>query len=685
MSYKISDEPGVFRASAATVIALLVLVLCAGRTLTPAGAEASTSESANAPILNYAGSVYAVAVNGNDVYVGGEFTSIGNIGARNIAKWNSQTGVWSELGDGLNGGVQAIAVNGTDVYIGGRFTAAINPGGGAVTAYCIAKWNGSSWSALGASGINGNGVNGDVASIAFSGGSVYIGGGFNTARNNAASTVSANGVARWNGTSWSALGSGSGSTGNGVWSAGSYTVYAVAASGSDIYVGGSFTRVNNSSSSNISTNCIAKWNSATGAWSALGAGSGAGGNGFNGDVIAVTVSGADVYAGGAFTSAYNNTGSAVSANHIARWNGSSWSALGAGIGPGGNGVNGTVTTIALSGGSVYAGGDFGAAYNSPGGISVVTITVNCIARWNGTSWSALGRGMNDLVYAVTPIGADLIVGGDFTVARNTGGDVNASSIARWNGTLWSALGANIGGGAISNVSAASFGGAELAAESIVAAFGSDLATATQSATAVPLPTTLGGTTVRVRDSSGAERAAPIFFVSPSQVNYQVPPGTANGVATVTITSTNGRVSTGSAQISPVAPGLFSANANGQGTAAGVVLRLRGNGTQQYEPISQFDSSQNRFVSTPIDIGPNTDQVFLILFGVGARNRSSLSAVAAQIGGAATEALYAGPQGDFVGLDQINLRIPRSLAGRGEVDVVMSIDGKNPNVVRINIR
>jgi uncharacterized protein (TIGR03437 family) len=238
---------------------------------------------------------------------------------------------------------------------------------------------------------------------------------------------------------------------------------------------------------------------------------------------------------------------------------------------------------------------------------------------------------------------------------------------------------------VASVSAASFNSDALAADAIVAAFGSNLATATQIAATVPLPTSLAGTSVKVKDSAGVERLASLFFVAPTQVNYLVPAGTASGDASVTITGGDGAVSAGKARIASVAPGLFSANANGQGVAAAVVLRVKADGTQVYEPLSRYDTTQQRFVSTPIDLGPEGEQVFLILYGTGWRYRSSLAAVTAKIGGVNSETLYAGPQGDFAGLDQLNVRLPRSLAGRGEVDITLSVDGAAANIVRISIK
>ncbi len=238
---------------------------------------------------------------------------------------------------------------------------------------------------------------------------------------------------------------------------------------------------------------------------------------------------------------------------------------------------------------------------------------------------------------------------------------------------------------VASVSAASFTGAEMAAESIVAAFGDKLATGAQTATSIPLPTTLAGTIARVRDNAGDERSVPLFFVSQSQVNLQIPAGTVNGPATITITSGAGTVSTGTMNIATVAPGLFTANANGQGVAAAVALRVKANGEQIYESIVQFDSGQNQFVPAPIDLGATSDQLFLILYGTGFRFRTSLSTVTAAIGGTNVDVLYAGPVDGLVGLDQSNIGIPRSLAGRGVVDVVLTVGGMPANTVTAQIK
>jgi uncharacterized protein (TIGR03437 family) len=242
---------------------------------------------------------------------------------------------------------------------------------------------------------------------------------------------------------------------------------------------------------------------------------------------------------------------------------------------------------------------------------------------------------------------------------------------------------------LANVSAASFTSEAMASESLVAAFGDGLATKLEVSQTTPLPTMLAGTRVAVRDSAGVERLAPLLFVAPTQVNYQVPAGTASGTATVTVTSGDGSVSTGTLNVTPAAPGLFTANGDGKGVASAVLLRVKADGAQSYEPVALYDAAARRFIAAPIDLGLDSgnagDQVFLILFGTGLRYRSALPAVIASIGGASAEVLYAGPQGAFAGLDQVNLRLPRSLAGRGEVELALTVDGREANRVKVQIK
>jgi uncharacterized protein (TIGR03437 family) len=235
-----------------------------------------------------------------------------------------------------------------------------------------------------------------------------------------------------------------------------------------------------------------------------------------------------------------------------------------------------------------------------------------------------------------------------------------------------------------SVAAADYSRTSLAVEGIASAFGTGLATATASATDVPLPTTLGGTQVTIKDASGAERLAPLFYVSPTQVNYQMPPGTQPGLVTVTITAGDGAISTATEHARIVAPSLFTANATGSGVAAAYAVRVR-NGVQTNLPVARFDATRNQYVPEPLDFGAPGDRVFLILYGTGIRKRSDVANVRALIGQNHVVADFAGEAPGYVGLEQINLLLPRVLIGRGEIEVSLTVDGFTVNPVKVAIK
>ena len=141
--------------------------------------------------------------------------------------------------------------------------------------------------------------------------------------------------------------------------------------------------------------------------------------------------------------------------------------------------------------------------------------------------------------------------------------------------------------AFASVSAASYvSGMPLAAGSIVSGFGHGLASETAAATLLPLPTTLARTTVRVTDSTGVEREAPLLYVSPPQINYLVPDGMAVGPATVTVTSAGQSTAMGAMNIDLIAPALFTANFDGKGAPAGEAIAVHPNSTQTRQAVAR---------------------------------------------------------------------------------------------------
>lgn len=355
------------------------------------------------------------------LYVAGSFNTAGSqAGISNVAKWDGET--WHALegpeGVGTSFWASALAVyddgTGPALFVGGGFKYA-----GGVTVNRIAKWDGSTWSAL--EGPHGTGIGGSwVTTLEVyddgTGPALYVGGDFEMAGG-----VPANYVARWDGEEWSALEDTGGNGAN--YQLESLVVYDDG-SGPALYVGGSF-----ATAGGKTVNHIAKWDGTT--WSPL---VGPGGIGVNDEVEALTVfddgSGQTLYVGGRF-----DTAGGVTANNIAKWDGTNWSAV---EGPGGNGVDHNLYALQVfddgSGPALYAGGLF----ENAGGL-----VTNHVARWDGSTWSPLsgpaGTGMSWLIDTMTVFddgsGPALYAGGMFEVA----GGVAASRVAAWNGSSWSAL------------------------------------------------------------------------------------------------------------------------------------------------------------------------------------------------------------------------------------------------------
>jgi uncharacterized protein (TIGR03437 family) len=227
---------------------------------------------------------------------------------------------------------------------------------------------------------------------------------------------------------------------------------------------------------------------------------------------------------------------------------------------------------------------------------------------------------------------------------------------------------------------ASFIAGAVAPDAWASVTGFNLAARLEAAPSIPLPETLGGVRVEITDSGGATKACAIGGVHPEQVNFVVPAGLRSGPATATVTTHEGRKLSLPTEVAPVAPGLFSANASGAGVAAAVAVRVRGQ-SQSVENV--FSCSAAGCAAIPLDLGPATDEVVLLLFGTGLRGAQS--PITATIGGQKADVLGAAAQSQWPALDQVNLRIPRALAGKGEVAIVLTVDGKRSNAVTVNVK
>ncbi len=226
---------------------------------------------------------------------------------------------------------------------------------------------------------------------------------------------------------------------------------------------------------------------------------------------------------------------------------------------------------------------------------------------------------------------------------------------------------------------------------IVSGFGVDLATTTATATGdadantpgIQLPSTLGGTTVTVRDSLNMTRNATLFYVSPTQVNYLLPSTMANGTAIVAFTSSNGTISTGTLTIANVKPGIFTVNQGGTGYPAAQIQRVRNGTTIGFEDVAMGPVANP--VAIPIEWKDPGDQLYLVIYGTGFRQRSQLSNVLVTVNGASQQVDYAAAHTDFAGLDQSNVLLNRNLAGSGDANVIMTVDGVAANTIKINFK
>ncbi|MDO7875781.1 T9SS type A sorting domain-containing protein [Hymenobacter sp. ASUV-10] len=396
--------------------------------------------------LSRAPSVLLLAPNG-DLYAGGDFLDAGgDPTADYLARWDGTR--WHKVAAGLNGAVRAMAFDASgDLLVAGSFTDA----GGNANADGIARWDGSAWQAFGP------GINGPVYGLGVgANGNVYIAGAFL----NVGGNTSVQRVARWDGSAWRAMGAPM----NG------YTDHLAMLPNGDVVVAGNFTNLGG----NPTADYLARWNGTN--WQGFG-------NNFTLSSAFETINtlfvdpSGNLLVGGSLL----NVGGNAAADYLARWNGTSWQAVGPSLGDGVNaivvapngdyvvggyfetaGSNAHAAYLARLAGGAWVGfedptrmgllGGAAAVVAAPGGgffVSGAFIdaggnpNADYVARWDGTTWQPLGPGLNGTPAAllILPNG-DLLAGGGFT---NAGGNPNADYLARWDGTSWHAFGTILNG------------------------------------------------------------------------------------------------------------------------------------------------------------------------------------------------------------------------------------------------
>jgi uncharacterized protein (TIGR03437 family) len=218
----------------------------------------------------------------------------------------------------------------------------------------------------------------------------------------------------------------------------------------------------------------------------------------------------------------------------------------------------------------------------------------------------------------------------------------------------------------------------------VSIYGSNLASAGASAASLPLPFTLGGSSVTVTDNTGSQAAMPLFYAGPQQINAQIPEGMNTGPAVLTIAAPSGGMQS-TVTLATVAPGLISANGDGKGAPAAQVVTTHANGTQTFGYAFNYPCVAGTCTTAPISLGGPGDQTALVLYGTGIRNRAALSDVTVRIGAQSLPAAYAGATGTYAGLDQVNVLLPVTLAGSGTVSLSVSVAGTASNALTVTFQ
>jgi uncharacterized protein (TIGR03437 family) len=235
---------------------------------------------------------------------------------------------------------------------------------------------------------------------------------------------------------------------------------------------------------------------------------------------------------------------------------------------------------------------------------------------------------------------------------------------------------------LSIVNAASYVGLAATPGYLGTLFGASLAPTTEVATTRPLPTTLAGTSLMLVDSTGQQIPLSLYFVSPEQINFAVPESAKAGPATLRISS-GATITEASVMINPVQPGLFSASQKGLGPGIGNVLHVNADQSSFYTTLSQCTGSDlDTCANVPVQFSSPDEKIFLSLYGTGFRGRSSLDGVVVTVNGISLPVLYAGPQPTYPGMDQLNVELPYSLRGLGEVVLKTLIDGQVANEISV---
>jgi uncharacterized protein (TIGR03437 family) len=222
------------------------------------------------------------------------------------------------------------------------------------------------------------------------------------------------------------------------------------------------------------------------------------------------------------------------------------------------------------------------------------------------------------------------------------------------------------------VNGASFAKAPVASGSIISIFGVNLSASTTQASTIPLPTQLGGTTVKVNGTP-----IPLFFVSPGQINAQLPFEVQAGTATAVVTTSSGDSQSATFNVASSAVGIFQFSGSNRAIALNQNGSLNGpdNPEQRGNVVVLFLTGQGP-VTPPVPTGRAAPSDTL--------SPASLP-VAATIGGSTATVLFLGLTPGLVGLAQANIQIPADVTPGNNVAVAITVGGQAGNTVTISVK
>jgi hypothetical protein len=355
------------------------------------------------PTVSFQPQMCAFTEYNSKLIVGGQFTSAGGNLTNHIAAWDGSS--WSTLGSGVSTStaaqepIRALAVFSGSIIAAGILN--VN-----TPMPNIVKWNGSSWSNLASTTPTVSFIGSSVNAFVVYNNKLIAAGSFTSIGG-----INANNIAQWDGTNWTPLGSGITPFAGPYNSPIMYGVKSLIVYNNELYAGGIFTNAGGISVSNV-----AKWNGTT--WAAVGSGIPACTNTYN------------YYSGVSSFCIFNNQLYAGNCtNGVATWNGSSWLAVGGGV------SSGTINATSVRGMTVYNGKLIAGGYFSSAG----STTAYNIAEWDGANWIYIGgnatnNGLDNSVNALTVYNNSLYAGGDVQNAHGASPVVPFNYVAMYTNT-----------------------------------------------------------------------------------------------------------------------------------------------------------------------------------------------------------------------------------------------------------